>query len=736
MGATCAKSGVASNAAKSRRGGARSGSRSSSLVSRRRESHTHWEGSRGVDVLPRLEASPDFGEYSSPEADDVLSIPSVARVSSMMAQTPGHSMTTHPGACHAQAQPTVTGVEVAAEATTPDLGAAAAQDDKGRPPERRACGSGPACGAQPAETDSAAACMPHGGLDGPPRPPSPPPPHLAAAAAAPAPASSATATATENCAETPVARPAAAEKLRRGDSAFSDSVSNSNFLSCLSFNEARRLCTRVLLAPSPSPDPPPGAPDVSHAEARAAGSQEQQKCVVSTPTPDYSASQSSAGDTTPMQARGQRMGEGQHAPVPRSQKDFFEAEVPGCCLAAKTEDEVRESLLAASVKGRIFPQQLDDELPILGGALATTAASPPRSQPRDSPPVPTPVSFAPSSLDSELSPPLESPQRAGRGLASPPAHPQPARAMAAATGANGTAGTNAISGLRGQLGAERRRGSGSERPASAEGSGTRCLPPVEVAREGYFATSEIANTHWSKSHRPNSSASRSCEGLVGSPRVLQAAALDFPASRAQSCGVHLHAVSSPSSFRSPFTPSRTAQRGTVPCRRRGLLSPFLPAPPPPPRPPSPPAASSKGKEGAEVDSRGASCHVRRCSPASPQPERPNWSLLSSSSSGHLYSPGAEFAPSTAGTGANSLAGVLATAATRCPAGGRNDAKHFCRWCEEPYGWREVCAVAGEPHSVLRLRRKHEKATKKRAQKLLRSGRIQEAVSELQAAGIV
>ncbi|CBZ26844.1 hypothetical protein LMXM_21_0861 [Leishmania mexicana MHOM/GT/2001/U1103] len=59
----------------------------------------------------------------------------------------------------------------------------------------------------------------------------------------------------------------------------------------------------------------------------------------------------------------------------------------------------------------------------------------------------------------------------------------------------------------------------------------------------------------------------------------------------------------------------------------------------------------------------------------------------------------------------------------------------CHWCGEPYTSADVCLAARRPHSVLREERRIEKAAKRRAQTLLREGRVTEAVTLLKSAGV-
>lgn len=136
---------------------------------------------------------------------------------------------------------------------------------------------------------------------------------------------------------------------------------------------------------------------------------------------------------------------------------------------------------------------------------------------------------------------------------------------------------------------------------------------------------------------------------------------------------------------------------------------------------------SGGKEGGETNY----CDWVSA-PASSVSRRP--SLLSSR---HLYSPAAETAwRMTATTSARSSDATTRMVKDDCQVIQPKLLRHLCPWCEKPYEWSDICAVALQPHDDLRRRRKEEKRVKKRAQGLLRRGRVQEAVSELRSAGIV
>ncbi|KAG8347302.1 hypothetical protein ERJ75_000274700 [Trypanosoma vivax] len=63
-------------------------------------------------------------------------------------------------------------------------------------------------------------------------------------------------------------------------------------------------------------------------------------------------------------------------------------------------------------------------------------------------------------------------------------------------------------------------------------------------------------------------------------------------------------------------------------------------------------------------------------------------------------------------------------------------KYVCRFCNEPYDSRVVCLTVFRLHAELREERRRHKLAKKRAQFLIRSGRVADAVSLLREAGVV
>ncbi|RNF09803.1 hypothetical protein TraAM80_01937 [Trypanosoma rangeli] len=768
MGATCAKNGVSGGISKGSYGRKHSGS--GSHVAWRHEPRIHVESSCNADVLPRLEARPDLSEYSSMEVDDVLSIPSVARNGSPVAQTPEQSMPTLSGAFRPQSQSTMTGLEVAAKAAAYEAGAAAVLDEEGRL-EEPPCDFASTYEVQPSETNSAAACV-NGTLDGPPLPFSPVYETEVSSSA-----SLATNTVADECGEGPVAPPSAAGKFQLGDSDYS--TSTSNCFTCVSFDEGRLLWAQPRLLHSATLDPLRGATGLSHAQTRAvgsaeAGAQKEQACAGSTSPPKNLASEPSASDTARIKTKEPNREEERHNQIICTQETLVEAEVSGGSLIEKTEDDVQEVILAACVERQMSSRQPGPrETHVDPVRSASTSASQRMSPTRDISLTFTPllvavnsvgartpthtepslllcasdcstevantsstVNFAPLSQvrlteetlqDAESQQPsLQLPLWGECGSVSSPAHPHNTPPMVSATIANKATDVSAVPSIREQVGVERCWGSGSDCLTNVEGSGVKRLPLVVAVLEGHFATSEITSSHGNASHRPGLSTARSCEGLVVTPRALPTSASDLHFAHCQCWGALPHTTSSPGTYSSSLSLLGTAPRSTVPRHRGGLLSPF------PLFPPSH-LTFSGTKEVAVIDSFETGCHVHRRSCASPSPEQPH---LSSSLSGHLCSPGTEFALSKAVTRANSSEGLVETVADSCAVGERKSSRYFCRWCDEPYAWREVCVVADELHDVLRIRRKHEKEVKKRAQWLLRCGRIQEAVSELQAAGVV
>ncbi|ESL05363.1 hypothetical protein TRSC58_06991 [Trypanosoma rangeli SC58] len=665
----------------------------------------------------------------------------------------------------------MTGMEVTAKAAAHEAGGAAVRDEEGRS-EESPCGFDSKYEAQPSETNSAAACV-NGTLDGPP------PPFSSAYKKTEVSTSASLArnTVADACGEGPVAPPSAAGKFQLGDSSYS--TSTSNCFTCVSFEEGRPLCVQPRLLPSAAPGPLRGAPDVSHAQTRAVGSTEagphkEQACAGSTPSLENLASQPSAGGTAQIKTKGPNREEEQHDQAIYTKETFVEVEVSGGSLIEKTEGDVQETLLAACVEGQISSQQVGPRVPRVDPVRsASTSASQQTSPTHDISLASPPLLFAVSSVGAGASthtdpslllcasvcgtevtsasptvnfallsqvrlteetlqdpdskqPSLQLPVWAELGSASPPAHPHNTPPMICAPIANRSTDVSAMPSIREQVGVERCWGSGSDCLTNVERTGVRRLPLLVDVSEGHFSTSEVTDSHGNASHRSGLSTARSCEGLVVSPHALPTSASDLHFAHCQRWGALPHTVSLPGTYSSSPSLLGTAPRSTVPRRRGGLLSPFPP-------PPLSPLTFSGTKEDAVMDSCETSCHVQRRSCASPPPEQPH---LSSSLSGRLYSPGTECVLSKAVTSANGFVGLMATTAGGCAAGERKSSRYFCRWCDEPYVWREVCLIADEPHDILRLRRKHEKDVKKRAQWLLRCGKIQEAVSELQAAGIV
>ncbi|KAH9597708.1 hypothetical protein LSM04_008326 [Trypanosoma melophagium] len=131
------------------------------------------------------------------------------------------------------------------------------------------------------------------------------------------------------------------------------------------------------------------------------------------------------------------------------------------------------------------------------------------------------------------------------------------------------------------------------------------------------------------------------------------------------------------------------------------------------------------------------CLVQSCRSISPPPHQPT--NVFPSRDRLIYSPTMEtISRTTTKTTGGSLGPTTTTNTTssRDRNLGKRGAKYICQWCGGPYELYEVCRIKREPHASIRLQRKHEKEVKKRAQSLLRSGRVQEAVIELQRASLI
>ncbi|KEG06359.1 hypothetical protein DQ04_14421000 [Trypanosoma grayi] len=223
----------------------------------------------------------------------------------------------------------------------------------------------------------------------------------------------------------------------------------------------------------------------------------------------------------------------------------------------------------------------------------------------------------------------------------------------------------------------------------------------------------------------------SCEGLVETPRTMRKEIPEVHITTQQGEQQKKHQKEQLLSDLPPTTSHGTEESSVsahdassqrkVASRRSGLL-------PPPPVDDD----GDDDDDGAIKESRAGSSGSWQRSTSSPQPQHPTH-VLPMPSGRRLYSPAVESAAATNLT--LSSAGSMVTTSSLAATSVRSS-HHLCWWCNEPYKWREVCVVAHQTHTAMQQQRRREKRVKKKAQELLRCGRIQEAMIELREAGVI
>ncbi|EKF38113.1 hypothetical protein MOQ_001681 [Trypanosoma cruzi marinkellei] len=775
MGATCAKNAADGNIAhtsgisRSSRWRSRSGRRSRMVA--QSELHIQRCGTSSAVALSGPDAFSHARKEPLQEQDDVLSIPSVSLGTTLNAQALENVETTRSSAYNTKTKPIVTG----ATAATTGMGESAVNDDKKRGPKGCCRQRAPVFKELAAEPESTALCM-NGKSNSPPPPSSRVNDKFAATRLGST--TTTTTTTTENYTECPVVGPSAVVSMKRK---YSVSFSHTSALfTCISCQEEKPTDAPSSHSPSSALDAPR---DVE------AGSQGQQRSLLPTLIPKNVTVQPDGDNNSKTEMEQQKEEDEEHDKITTEKETLIRDVMSGRALIEKEEWDVREAILYSYTMGRDFPRQLDEEVADTG-ALGVASASQRMSHPDDDRSAQTSSLFTFSSIGEEffmhtelglLRPPvvaanvieenstlsfvvsshgkrtdeasqgstshqnsIQLPRWERSGLLSPPPPPPKHNStMIINIMSHDDNDVNLNTHIGVQVRAERFFGEGAyyepgdnERKAQVMGlraghkevSQLRVLrsPSLMCPRDGYFNAAEMDGKYGKPSCKLSVSAREFREGLLVSPSPIQSNLPDLCGAHYQRYGASLHTKSLTSLDASGVEATGTAQQKVAPCRRGRLI-------PPPPPPPPPSSSLSRRVEDAERDSRGSSRQMCRRSYTSPQPERCNGSV---SSFGYLYSPRAEPVLSTTCKVASGAVAGMATTAIRCEGFEKKSAKRFCRWCDKPYEYREVCAVAGESHAVLRLRRKHEKEVKKRAQGLLRCGRIREAISELKAAGII
>ncbi|KAF8282780.1 hypothetical protein TcYC6_0022650 [Trypanosoma cruzi] len=773
MGATYAKDTADGNIAHARsistssRGRRRRGRRSRMFA--QSESNIQRCGTSSVVALSGPDTPSHAREELLPEQEDVLSIPSVSSGITLTAPALENVGTNCSSAYHMKTKPIVTG----ATAVTSGMGESAVNDTK-RGPEECYRQWAPVFREVTAEPESTAMCM-NGMSDGP----SPPSFRVNDKFAATSSGSTTkTTSTTENYTECPVVGLSAVVSMKRK---YSVSFSHTSALfTCISCHEEEHT-------DAPSLHSHPSALDApGDAET---GSQGKKRSLLPTLISKNVAVQPDGDNNSKTETKQQKEEDEEDDGIAAKKETLIKDEMSGRALIEKEELDVREAFLYSYARERVFPQRLDQEVTPTY-AVGVASASQRTSHLGDSRSAKTSSLFTFSSIGEEflmhaesslLRPPvvgenfieensmwssvvsshekgadetcqgsnshqksLQFPRWEGSGLLSPappPPPPQNNSTMVVNIMSHDDNDVNPNTHFGEQVRVERLCG---ERPYyepgdnerktqlmglradHKEASQVRVLrsPSLVCLRDGYFNAAEMDGNDWKPSFKLSLSAREFREGLIESPSLIHSDLPDSCGAHYQRYGASLHSKSLTSLDTPVLEGTGRAQHKVAPCRRGGLI-------PPPPSPP--PSSLSRRAEDAERESRGSSRHMWQRSYTSPRPERSDGSV---SSFGYLYSPRAEPVLSTTCTVVSGAVAGMATTAIPCGVVERKSAKHFCRWCDKPYECREVCAVAGESHAVLRLRRKHEKEVKKRAQGLLRCGRIREAISELKAAGII